>query len=626
MKIVFAKSLYNQLKNYQDNNKRKPTMLKDIDKKSIVGKRYTTSSVAFINRLIHQVNTYYQQSFKPISSLNQIDYSDKLRGYTGEILNNNHVFASFIVAYSNKAGNVYLNQQGVSMIKQRLEKDPHWFLKDNRKFVLNTYDLTNNNLATSMKLTLRVAKTLGYDIIPFIKQVYQIKSYENVNDLFLTYHQEQKEMNKNGFCFLAHNHIRLTIYNSNSLGTTLNQYLMYLSAIYLLHYKHDAQHPLRLEFDVKVKDKNGLTVYDPSNSQLLNILDKMFNSDGKQPIKIVNYNSQENRFIVLYWGEPGTGKSYHIQQGINENNRKQHIYNHVNEFNLTFYPHITQANFIGGFRPDKRGISYHPGVFALAMRFALKHPKLNTYLKIEEINHAKDISSVFGAVWQTLGTNNGAQFVQMPNLASWLLKQGCYFPSLKQHKIALPSNLKIIATENLEGNRETNGAGSRRIKPYHWSYQPYGKQINELKLNDAPIQMMHHKLYSWDFLYQYLNYYMSDIMKVSSCKFGLWFLQFSKGMTEKQIKNLTVNKLFLFLYNHADVFTSNRRFTIFNHRIYNDFGEIEEAYMLNDMNESIFSKPFSKGLKYCKELMDKKHKKVLMNPEKIKVTDYLLNR
>lgn len=140
----------------------------------------------------------------------------------------------------------------------------------------------------------------------------------------------------------------------------------------------------------------------------------------------------------IYYGAPGTGKSWKVNEEFSEYNR------------ITFHPEYSYFDFVGGIKPQKKAdtISYEfiPGPFTKALKEAFNNPEKNIGLIIEEINRA-NTAAVFGDIFQLLDRNdNGESEYKIKNsdLTDYLqdtIKK-------KIPNIYLPSNFSLIATMN----------------------------------------------------------------------------------------------------------------------------------------------------------------------------------
>ncbi len=122
----------------------------------------------------------------------------------------------------------------------------------------------------------------------------------------------------------------------------------------------------------------------------------------------LNVNEKRNK---IYFGAPGTGKSYNL------NNDKNKLLSDFkdNYERVTFHPDYTYANFVGTYKPvpkpkddyKENSITYKyvPGPFMRTLVKALRNPFEPYVLIIEEINRA-NVAAVFGDIFQLLDRNN----------------------------------------------------------------------------------------------------------------------------------------------------------------------------------------------------------------------------
>lgn len=189
----------------------------------------------------------------------------------------------------------------------------------------------------------------------------------------------------------------------------------------------------------------------------------------------------------IYYGCPGTGKSYKVKNLTEGPNGENIVYFDANGsviddiatasdkskitsniFRTTFHPDYDYSTFVGSYKPvmkpvlddqgnetDNEELVYEfvPQVFTNAYVRAwksLEDPILTTdekqvYLIIEEINRG-NCAQIFGDLFQLLDRKNGrSEFSIIPDaeLSKYLAKQG-----LVSNKLVLPENLHILATMN----------------------------------------------------------------------------------------------------------------------------------------------------------------------------------
>lgn len=165
--------------------------------------------------------------------------------------------------------------------------------------------------------------------------------------------------------------------------------------------------------------------------------------------------SVESRNLI-YFGAPGTGKSYQLNKAANEKFDKDKIRR------VTFHPDYTYAQFVGSFRPhtdqDERGktqvyYAYTPGPFIETYVEAVKNPDKDYLFIIEEINRANP-AAVFGDIFQLLDRdaegNSDYPIKTSDELRQYLENE---FIALrdkeeKTTQLSIPPNLYIWATMN----------------------------------------------------------------------------------------------------------------------------------------------------------------------------------
>lgn len=170
-----------------------------------------------------------------------------------------------------------------------------------------------------------------------------------------------------------------------------------------------------------------------------------------------------SRNRILY-GAPGTGKSFRLNAQVSEFFNSEKLYERV-----TFHPDYTYGQFVGTYRPIPRyresaapmlaadklteveslepviDYVFVPGPFLRLLVKALKNPKHNFALVIEELNRA-NAPAVFGEVFQLLDRDSageGTFAVCMPTEAQDYLRSNGLDPSVR-----LPANLYLWATMN----------------------------------------------------------------------------------------------------------------------------------------------------------------------------------
>ena len=180
-----------------------------------------------------------------------------------------------------------------------------------------------------------------------------------------------------------------------------------------------------------------------------------FLNNYKDIIQQLNPVSKNLQLIVS--GPSGVGKSYFINNIILGN-----IVDNNQIVRTFIHQEYSYSDFIGYIKPKiiekKLHYFFEPGPFTIALERALKNPKKNYYLIIEEMNRG-NITSIFGDMFQlldridnfTLDIHNKSRYYIKNNNISSYLKNKINF---KDDEIYLPTNLNIIGTLNTS-NRNT---------------------------------------------------------------------------------------------------------------------------------------------------------------------------
>lgn len=263
--------------------------------------------------------------------------------------------------------------------------------------------------------------------------------------------------------------------NLNS-KTESNKIGSYLKAIELLQepftkvgfinkpiYEIDNSHLInKLYFEAKEKQKikdNYLLIESAKSYGESSFYSASLKSYKKFLIEIMSKNT-------IYYGAPGTGKSYKVDNEIKDLDVK--FYERI-----TFYPEFDHASFVGGYRPisEKNIIKYQfvPQAFTNIYVRAWNDLDNQYYLVIEEINRG-NCAEIFGDIFQLLDRNSNYTVSPSNELKEYLdtalnNKDGIH------NGLKLPPNLSILATMNTSDQSlfPMDSAFKRR---WDWEYIP----------------------------------------------------------------------------------------------------------------------------------------------------------
>ena len=238
---------------------------------------------------------------------------------------------------------------------------------------------------------------------------------------------------------------------------------------------------------------------------------------------------------VMYYGAPGTGKSYSISSLIKKSYPGYTEYDdNPYVFRTTIYRDYSYYDFIGNIMPvTKEGkVSYEfvPGIFTTALCTALRTQDRNidVYLILEEMSRG-DIASIFGDIFQLLDrddTGKSMYGINNKSIYEYLILNGVIKAG---HKIIIPSNLHIIGTVNTSDQNVNviDTAFKRRFDFKYIGVDPIhvdGK--DDEYVNNFDIQFTDTDTYEWVKLYQAINHIIiNDLGLAEDKQLGPFFLK-----------------------------------------------------------------------------------------------------
>ena len=205
----------------------------------------------------------------------------------------------------------------------------------------------------------------------------------------------------------------------------------------------------------------NLLLKDVSNSSLKIISEN-------QIYKLINCKSSPLKKTenIIYYGAPGTGKSFIVNQTIKE-------LDSIFYERITFHPEFDNASFVGSYRPSSEDnvIQYKfiPQAFTNIYERAWNDLDNQYYLAIEEINRG-NCAEIFGDIFQLLDRNSNYS-VSPSNELKEYLKQVLINKDGINKGLRLPPNLSILATMNTSDQSlfPMDSAFKRR---WNWEYIP----------------------------------------------------------------------------------------------------------------------------------------------------------
>lgn len=271
---------------------------------------------------------------------------------------------------------------------------------------------------------------------------------------------------------------------------------------------------------------------------------------------------------LIYFGAPGTGKSYQLDQQAHAFATPD-SHGQSRSARVTFHPRYSYFSFVGSYKPLTRGegepgagdiyYAFVPGPFTSMLVKALNNPDEDYLLILEEINRA-DTASVFGDIFQLLDrTQHGHSTYPVAaheELATFLRAE---LSSVGQARLAelggqcgadvqivIPANLNIWATMNSadQGVFPLDSAFKRR-----WDFAYVG-------INDGQ------EMCSWNDERLELNELLKSNAKVNEDKLiGPFFLsnavkpRNTDGSITQGFSDIFANKVLMYLVEDAAKYT-----------------------------------------------------------------------
>lgn len=334
-------------------------------------------------------------------------------------------------------------------------------------------------------------------------------------------------------------------------------------------------------------DRFGMLVYDYSGKKYTvikedNIYKLVFNIKNTQPIQ------------KIFFGPPGSGKSYHIKS------------NYPGFWpRITFHPELDYQGFVGAYKPsvvrapkgDKITYRFVEEAFIRAYCEAWKTIE-PYYLIIEEINRG-NCAQIFGDIFQLLdrGTHGFSEYpiICSPDVQQHLSEKLAGIDRLSQYveksgsddfsRMTLPNNLNILCTMNTSDQSlfPMDSAFKRR---WDWQYIP----INYDDAGKFEIDLESEGKFQWGSLIKQINGRIKDHTQSE----------------DKQIGNRFVSSVDYWI--SADQFVSKVVFYLWSEIYKDEHGTGNSLFMLDSDKELTFSDFFENGkvnLKTTREFIQK---------------------
>lgn len=351
-----------------------------------------------------------------------------------------------------------------------------------------------------------------------------------------------------------------------------------------------------------LQELNGNFYYEKSETLVQakeNIIFEEYNkSNVLEKIEILcnNKKIKHKNIQNLYFGAPGTGKSYRVSEIIKE------VYPTIDEkdnpfvFKTTIYADYSYYDFVGNLVPrhnnDKLEYGFTPGIFTQSLAQALNNEDKEVFLVIEEMSRG-NVASIFGDIFQLLDRNeegNSEYSINndlITNFLSKPLQEGGIGKELK--KISLPRNLHIIGTVNTSDQNVNviDTAFKRRFGFEYSSVEPIkNKETNDLY--NTFIFKLGNDEFEWNKLYMSLNKMITESLELSEDKqIGQFFIKFNNFKDDEdgseRFKEIQ-NKLLNYLWEDVQLMAIDDSKSLFGDnyktfsKLYKDFGERKNIF------------------------------------------------
>lgn len=309
---------------------------------------------------------------------------------------------------------------------------------------------------------------------------------------------------------------------------------------------------------IESRTENGETAYyitfSKSDMASLNPAAVTYSIITEDAISEDELKKQSLNLQQIYYGAPGTGKSYKINE-ITKSTK--------NFTRTTFHPDSDYSTFVGCYKPTmeatgtivggkeqtKISYSYVAQAFLQAYTAAWKNTSEPYYLIIEEINRG-NCAQIFGDLFQLLDRdeNGMSSYGITPDkdIANYLRKEFAKSEienaDIKNgNTMMLPSNLYILATMNTSDQSlfPIDSAFKRR---WDWEYVPIEDAAKKHYIKVG------NKKYDWWTFIDTINNSIDHITGSEDKKMGYWFVKPQNNDREITAKQF-VGKVLFYLWN-----------------------------------------------------------------------------
>ena len=322
-------------------------------------------------------------------------------------------------------------------------------------------------------------------------------------------------------------------------------------------------------------------------------------------IEFKNNSFTSNAIQKIYYGAPGTGKSYSVSNILNEKYPNISVRENPFVIRTTIHQDYSYYDFIGSLQPDldeKNNITYtfKPGPFSIALKKAFLNPEKEIILVIEEMSRG-NIAAIFGDIFQLLDRVNGFSEYPIDNklITDYLRKDSNI--NIIEDKVYIPNNLSIIGTVNTSDQNVNvmDTAFKRRFSFEYVSVDPI-KDSNNMYLNSFSFELGKFE-FNWIDLYRALNKFIVENLGLNEDKqIGQFFIKFDENKDKDNILQIK-DKLLQYLWEDVQNIAISEE-TLFDKEI-KTFGQLYKEFE----NKNIFSETFMNVYNSLSKLVDKKN-------------------
>ncbi|WP_334030363.1 AAA family ATPase [Alteromonas sp. P256] len=298
---------------------------------------------------------------------------------------------------------------------------------------------------------------------------------------------------------------------------------------------------------------------------------------------------------TIYYGAPGVGKSFKIDQICNDNNSIRTI----------FHPDTQYSDFVGCLKPKMDGADvvyeFRAGPFTKAIEKAYTNENEHIYLVIEEINRAAS-AAVFGEVFQLLDRDSEGRSVYPidltdPDMLEYLLTNAP--EAIENGQLRIPVNLSLFATMN---------SSDQAVMPMDTAFKRrWMFEYIRIDFSDCPNGMLSIPIrdngevkVSWADFAQTINNALVDNSIPEDRLLGPWFLSNAELQTIESTQKALTGKLCLYLWD--DVLRHGQSSIVFDLGIKN-YGQLNTSF---EPNNAIFNERIEQALLDASVVQDNK--------------------